>query len=148
MAGTDAKVSIIMYGAQGDSSERHLSKSSTHMNKFERNHTDVFEVEAVNLGALKKVKIWHDNSGPNPKWCVLPMYIRFVRGVNHCLVFAHHCRQPIIARLQISPWTLLSFQVPARCCCGRSVGRQKVRFQRIRGTGPVEHFRLWLFSGG
>lgn len=86
MAGTDAKVSVIIYGANGDSGERHLAKSSTHLNKFERNNTDTFEIEAVNLGPLKKVKVWHDNSGPNPKWYLKDINVTDPED-NHQYVF-------------------------------------------------------------
>jgi hypothetical protein len=36
-AGTDANVFLTIYGEQGDSGERHLQKSETNKNKFERN---------------------------------------------------------------------------------------------------------------
>jgi hypothetical protein len=67
-AGTDANVYIIIYGELGDSGERHLNKSKTHRNKFERNQTDIFDLEIVHLGELKKVRVWHDNSGLLAKW--------------------------------------------------------------------------------
>lgn len=35
-AGTDAKVFLTIYGNQGDTGERKLSKSETNSNKFER----------------------------------------------------------------------------------------------------------------
>lgn len=66
--GTDANVFIIVYGERGDTGERKLQKSLTHTNKFERGHTDEFELEAVNLGKLSKVKIWHDNQGLRSGW--------------------------------------------------------------------------------
>ena len=37
-------------------------------NKFERNNVDVFEVPAVSLGALKRLRIWHDNKGGGAAW--------------------------------------------------------------------------------
>lgn len=36
-AGTDANVFLMIYGDQGDTGERQLSKSATNKNKFERN---------------------------------------------------------------------------------------------------------------
>lgn len=36
-AGTDANVFITLYGEHGDTGERHLKESATHVNKFERN---------------------------------------------------------------------------------------------------------------
>jgi hypothetical protein len=66
--GTDANVSIVLYGDKDDSGERKLEKSLKYMNKFEKGQTDIFEINAVDLGALSKVKIWHDNSGLKPGW--------------------------------------------------------------------------------
>ncbi|XP_063398724.1 lipoxygenase homology domain-containing protein 1-like isoform X1 [Mytilus trossulus] len=61
-AGTDANVFLNIVGENGDAGERKLVKSETHMDKFERNHCDVFKIEAVDLGKLYKVKVRHDNS--------------------------------------------------------------------------------------
>ena len=67
-AGTDANVSIIVYGSNGDSGERKLDKSKTHFDKFERGQTDVFDITAVDLGELTKVKIWHDDKNLGADW--------------------------------------------------------------------------------
>ncbi|RTG90643.1 uncharacterized protein DC041_0002340 [Schistosoma bovis] len=67
-AGTDASVYITLFGENGDSGERKLTKSLTHRNKFERGQTDVFQLEIVDLGKINKVRIRHDNSGVNPSW--------------------------------------------------------------------------------
>ncbi|CAH8570297.1 unnamed protein product [Schistosoma margrebowiei] len=67
-AGTDASVYITLFGENGDSGERKLTKSLTHRNKFERAQTDVFQLEIVDLGKINKVRIRHDNSGVNPSW--------------------------------------------------------------------------------
>jgi hypothetical protein len=37
-------------------------------NCFERKNTDEFQIEAVDLGELKKIRIGHDNSGVGPGW--------------------------------------------------------------------------------
>ena len=66
-AGTDANVSLIIFGEFGDSGELKLKESKTNKNKFEKKQTDVFEFpELEDLGALKKVRIWHDNSVRSP----------------------------------------------------------------------------------
>ena len=43
-AGTDANVFLIIYGNLGDSGERKLHKSETHMDKFEKNQVNSFTV--------------------------------------------------------------------------------------------------------
>ncbi|XP_062333408.1 lipoxygenase homology domain-containing protein 1-like [Osmerus eperlanus] len=66
-AGTDANVYVNIYGEIGDTGERRLRKSNN-MNKFEKGLEDVFTVPAIDLGVLKKMRIRHDNSGPNAAW--------------------------------------------------------------------------------
>ncbi|TKS84776.1 Lipoxygenase -like proteiny domain-containing protein 1 [Collichthys lucidus] len=67
-AGTDANVFLTIYGDQGDTGERKLSKSETNSNKFERGSEDKFTLEAVDLGIVFKIKIRHDNSMISPDW--------------------------------------------------------------------------------
>eukprot|EP00041_Stephanoeca_diplocostata_P002284 m.25236 g.25236 ORF g.25236 m.25236 type:complete len:264 (+) comp13152_c0_seq1:61-852(+) len=68
--GTDANVSITLFGSLNDSTgKRLLRKSKTHLDKFEKGHRDVFEIEALDLGQIKKVRIEHDGKGiKNSDW--------------------------------------------------------------------------------
>ncbi|KAI3361755.1 hypothetical protein L3Q82_002099 [Scortum barcoo] len=66
-AGTDANVYINIYGETGDTGERKLRKSN-HLNKFEKGQEDVFNITAVDLGILKKLRIRHDNSQASAGW--------------------------------------------------------------------------------
>uniref|UniRef100_A0A8C3Y5S1 Lipoxygenase homology domains 1 n=1 Tax=Catharus ustulatus TaxID=91951 RepID=A0A8C3Y5S1_CATUS len=67
-AGTDANVSLILFGEYGDSGTLPL-KESNKSNKFERNQLDEFSFsEMLSLGDLCKVRIWHDNKGIAPGW--------------------------------------------------------------------------------
>ncbi|CAF2821092.1 unnamed protein product [Rotaria sp. Silwood2] len=62
-ANCDANVFIIISGENGESEQLELKYSSTHINKFERNHEDVFTFENIlSLGQLNKLLIWHDDS--------------------------------------------------------------------------------------
>ncbi|GFN87704.1 fibronectin type iii domain-containing protein 1 [Plakobranchus ocellatus] len=65
-AGTDANVSITMFGEFGDSGDKKLTKSGT--NCFERNKKDEFLLQCPKLGRLDRVRIGHDNSGFGPGW--------------------------------------------------------------------------------
>ena len=38
------------------------------MNKFERNNTDEFTIESLDLGKLTMLRVWHDDSGPSSGW--------------------------------------------------------------------------------
>uniref|UniRef100_A0A8C6Y609 Lipoxygenase homology PLAT domains 1 n=1 Tax=Naja naja TaxID=35670 RepID=A0A8C6Y609_NAJNA len=67
-AGTDSNVFIILYGSKDDTGTIYLKASKTNRNKFERDKVDVFTVECVELGDLKKIKIGHDNTGHSEGW--------------------------------------------------------------------------------
>ena len=66
-SGTDAKVFIILSGENGDSGERALDQSER-FNLFERGNEDTFKIKSIDLGALKTIKIRHDNSGLKAGW--------------------------------------------------------------------------------
>uniref|UniRef100_A0A8B9DTI0 Lipoxygenase homology domains 1 n=1 Tax=Anser cygnoides TaxID=8845 RepID=A0A8B9DTI0_ANSCY len=67
-AGTDANVSLVLFGENGDSGILAL-KESNKSNKFERNQMDEFNFsDMLSLGDLCKVRIWHDNKGIAPGW--------------------------------------------------------------------------------
>ncbi|GFN87702.1 hypothetical protein PoB_001420800 [Plakobranchus ocellatus] len=65
-AGTNANVHITIFGMNGNTGRRPLTQSFRDL--FERNQTDKFQIEALDLGELNKVKIEHDNSGFRPSW--------------------------------------------------------------------------------
>ncbi|KAM4634346.1 lipoxygenase homology domain-containing protein 1 [Polymixia lowei] len=66
-AGTDANVYINIYGEIGDTGERWLRRSNK-LNKFEKGQEDIFNITAVDLGVLKKLRIRHDNSHSYAAW--------------------------------------------------------------------------------
>lgn len=65
LKGTDANVVAELFGKNGSSGERKLESSG---NNFERGHTDQFNIEAVDLGDLVKLRIGHDGSGFGSGW--------------------------------------------------------------------------------
>ena len=62
-AGTDANVYINITGSSGSTGKRALKKSLSQQNKFEQGNTDLFKVEATDLGQLQKVVVGHDGKG-------------------------------------------------------------------------------------
>uniref|UniRef100_A0A8C5H2G2 Lipoxygenase homology domain-containing protein 1-like n=1 Tax=Gouania willdenowi TaxID=441366 RepID=A0A8C5H2G2_GOUWI len=66
-AGTDANVYINVYGENGDTGERRLRKSNN-INKFEKGQEDIFNITAVDLGVLKKLRIRHNNCQAGAGW--------------------------------------------------------------------------------
>ena len=53
-AGTDANVNIQIFGKDGDTGLLHLKSSDNTGNKFERARTDLFKLEATDIG-----KVWN-----------------------------------------------------------------------------------------
>ncbi|XP_012939779.1 lipoxygenase homology domain-containing protein 1 isoform X2 [Aplysia californica] len=73
-AGTQAIVYINIIGSQGDSGKRCLKNNLDENEKFAIGKTNYFHIEAIDLGALQKIWIGHDGSGPDSAWklqCVL-----------------------------------------------------------------------------
>uniref|UniRef100_A0A3Q4HDX9 Lipoxygenase homology PLAT domains 1b n=1 Tax=Neolamprologus brichardi TaxID=32507 RepID=A0A3Q4HDX9_NEOBR len=67
-AGTDANVFLTIYGDLGDTGERKLAKSENNKNKFERGEVDKFNIEAVDLGQVFKIRVRHNNSMVGADW--------------------------------------------------------------------------------
>lgn len=65
-AGTDANVTLNLFGEFGDSSARALEQKWRDL--FEKGRTDNFELEILDLGKLKKAVLAHDNARFNADW--------------------------------------------------------------------------------
>ncbi|XP_002918168.1 lipoxygenase homology domain-containing protein 1 [Ailuropoda melanoleuca] len=89
-AGTDANVYLTIYGEEyGDTGERPLKKSDK-SNKFEQGQTDTFTIYAIDLGALTKIRIRHDNSGSRPGWFLDRIDIT---DVNNEITYCFPCQR-------------------------------------------------------
>ncbi|XP_037372114.1 polycystic kidney disease protein 1-like 2 [Talpa occidentalis] len=68
-AATSSKVTVTLYGQDGESEPHHLSDPNTPV--FERGGVDVFLLSTLfPLGELRSLRLWHDNSGDQPSWYV------------------------------------------------------------------------------
>ncbi|NXN15255.1 PK1L2 protein, partial [Indicator maculatus] len=68
-AATTSKVTLTLYGLEGESEPHHLTDPDTPV--FERGGVDVFLLcTFFPLGELKSIRLWHDNSGDSPSWYV------------------------------------------------------------------------------
>ncbi|XP_041351730.1 lipoxygenase homology domain-containing protein 1-like [Gigantopelta aegis] len=65
LAATDANVFIQFVGLKGRTDKIPLKDGT---NNFKRGKTDIFEIEAPNVGRLEKIVIGHDNSGIGAGW--------------------------------------------------------------------------------
>ena len=73
-AGTDANVTVVLYGDHGRSGPWRLD---TRMHDdFERAQIDTFYVEAAFLGELKAIKIGHDGAGGSSSWYLETVVVR------------------------------------------------------------------------
>uniref|UniRef100_A0A8C3PDD2 Polycystin 1 like 2/pseudo n=1 Tax=Chrysemys picta bellii TaxID=8478 RepID=A0A8C3PDD2_CHRPI len=68
-AATTSKVTLTLYGLEGESEPHHLTDPDTLV--FERGGVDVFLLCTLfPLGELQRIRLWHDNSGDSPSWYV------------------------------------------------------------------------------
>ncbi|KAJ7394975.1 polycystin 1 like 2 [Pitangus sulphuratus] len=68
-AATTSKVTLTLYGMEGESEPHHLTDPDTPV--FERGGVDVFLLcTFFPLGELQSIRLWHDNSGDSPSWYV------------------------------------------------------------------------------
>uniref|UniRef100_A0ABM5EUS9 Polycystin-1-like protein 2 n=1 Tax=Pogona vitticeps TaxID=103695 RepID=A0ABM5EUS9_9SAUR len=68
-AATTSKVTLTLYGQEGESEPHHLVDPDTPV--FERGGADVFMLCTLfPLGELQSIRLWHDNSGESPSWYV------------------------------------------------------------------------------
>uniref|UniRef100_A0A8C8ADQ3 Polycystic kidney disease protein 1-like 2 n=1 Tax=Otus sunia TaxID=257818 RepID=A0A8C8ADQ3_9STRI len=68
-AATTSKVTLTLYGLEGESEPHHLTDPDTPV--FERGGVDVFLLcTFFPLGELQSIRLWHDNSGDSPSWYV------------------------------------------------------------------------------
>ena len=74
-AGTDAKVSMTVFGAQGTTPDIVLEKDES---RFERNAMDVIKMDLEDVGRLLKIRIGQDGTGNRPSW-----YLEKVHECGH-----------------------------------------------------------------
>uniref|UniRef100_A0A8C5N1V4 Polycystin 1 like 2/pseudo n=1 Tax=Leptobrachium leishanense TaxID=445787 RepID=A0A8C5N1V4_9ANUR len=68
-AATTSKVTITLYGMEGESEPHHLYDPDGTV--FQRGETDIFLITTLfPLGELTSLRLWHDNSGAKPSWYV------------------------------------------------------------------------------
>ncbi|XP_053305767.1 polycystic kidney disease protein 1-like 2 [Spea bombifrons] len=68
-AATTSKVTITLYGSEGQSEPHHLCDPDGPV--FERGGADVFLITTIlPLGDIVSIRLWHNNSGSKPSWYV------------------------------------------------------------------------------
>ncbi|KAF1405195.1 Polycystic kidney disease protein 1-like 2, partial [Spheniscus humboldti] len=78
-AATTSKVTLTLYGLEGESEPHHLTDPDTPV--FERGGVDVFLLcTFFPLGELQSIRLWHDNSGDSPSWYVNRVLVHDLAG--------------------------------------------------------------------
>ncbi|NQE34737.1 PLAT/LH2 domain-containing protein [Microcoleus asticus] len=66
-AGTDAKVSLKLYGERGEVDTGELNHL-IHGNAFENGNVDTMTLNLEDVGKLQKISVWHNNTKPGAAW--------------------------------------------------------------------------------
>jgi len=82
-AGTDANVTLVLYGKGCDSGEIPLLVDKRSGDKFERGEEDVFVVSTLWLSDLSKLRVWHDAVGLGSGWHLESIEVRDVLGRSY-----------------------------------------------------------------
>ncbi|XP_023373652.1 polycystic kidney disease protein 1-like 1 isoform X7 [Otolemur garnettii] len=127
-----SKVYIVLCGENGLSETKELYCSEKPL--FERNSRHTFILSAPDqLGPLRKVRLWHDSSGPSPGWFL-----------SHVMVKALHTRQgwffPAQCWLSAS-WCDGRVERELTCLHG-GLGFWKLFYCKF--TEYLEDFHVWL----
>lgn len=64
-AGTNANVSMVVYGDNGKSDQISLANNNSN---FKQGATDEFKINMIDIGIPYKIRIWHNNSGSFSGW--------------------------------------------------------------------------------
>ncbi|XP_048173025.1 polycystic kidney disease protein 1-like 2 isoform X3 [Corvus hawaiiensis] len=85
-AATTSKVTLTLYGLDGQSEPHHLNDPDTRV--FERGGVDVFLLcTFLPLGELQSIRLWHDNSGDSPSWYVNRVSVHDLARDQKCNLF-------------------------------------------------------------
>ncbi|WAR22969.1 LOXH1-like protein [Mya arenaria] len=85
-ASEDSIVSVQLYGERGDSGPRRLMASKTHEHRFQTSQADMFEIPAVDLGKLTKVKV--NQVGSRSGWLIEKVTVKESTESLSLFVFA------------------------------------------------------------
>ncbi len=78
-SGTDANVSIKLYGKDSESPFINIGNKN---DNFEKGQLDAFEIFYEDIGNIEKIEIKHDNSGEGDSWLLEKVTIQSHNGTN------------------------------------------------------------------
>ncbi|XP_006819004.1 lipoxygenase homology domain-containing protein 1-like, partial [Saccoglossus kowalevskii] len=89
-ADTEATCYMCIYGERGDTGNRVLYKSLNNEIKFQKGQKDIFEIEAVHLGELKKVVVGHHGKEPGQGWFLSDVVIKEAQDAEEEVFFPNN----------------------------------------------------------
>ncbi|XP_013408339.1 polycystic kidney disease protein 1-like 2 [Lingula anatina] len=89
-SGTSANITITLIGSNGES-DPHLLSSPQRSKIFgQRGAVDFFIIKtAASLGEVKKIRLWHDNSGSDPAWFLSRVVIHDLKADQKFYFICH-----------------------------------------------------------
>jgi len=77
-AGTNSEVQVQLFGQKGQTEAMKLDNPG--INDFKRYAYDHFTVAGAEVGDLKNIRVWHDNSGKQPGWYLKNIWVMRPEG--------------------------------------------------------------------
>jgi hypothetical protein len=94
LAGTDAKISIKLFGSDGTSPWYEIYSAPApphditieHLGTFEKRDIDNIYINSLDLGEINKIQIKHDSSGVGPGWYISEIWVEDLetKTIWHC----------------------------------------------------------------
>ncbi|XP_040602561.1 polycystic kidney disease protein 1-like 1 [Mesocricetus auratus] len=127
-----SKVFIVLCGENGLSETKELC--CPQMSLFGRNSRHTFVLSTPNqLGPLRKIRLWHDSSGPSPNWFISHMMVKELHS-GQCWFFPAQCWLAV---------SLCDGRVQRELFCQRhGLGFWKLFYSKL--TEYLEDFHIWL----
>jgi len=143
--GTDANVSMIVFGTRGETKPIHLNELIAR-NAFEAGKTDYVKLAHKNLGSVKKINIWHDEKWAGDGWFLNKIEVKNDEtGVTAESTNIELTRMPIQPR----PFYTIAHMVntPAYTEEALDLGSNAVEFDVMPNISEDENITFDVFHG-
>jgi hypothetical protein len=126
-AGSDANITFRLEGSLGQVSK---AVSGTHRGRFESGSKTHVTLHGVDVGVLKAISVWRDDSGNSPDW-----YLDDI-GISHR-------GDSLVRRAKFNQWLQVPY-APLRGTFGMDRYRLRVRTGNVQGAGTDASIRFVL----
>jgi PLAT/LH2 domain len=135
-AGTDAKVSLKLFGSKANSGDITLDSK---ISQFEKGDIDTFLLETEDLGKIEKITIWHNNKFLGADWFLENITID-VQNRTKSWYFPVHkwIKDNTKHRIKSVPYSIFNFEITTGTLPG-SGSNENIYFSLI-GSKTYTHF--------